>query len=176
MIELITCVLWLLHRRVRPCGIRGMKGAMRIAAHWVLLGMVAACCGGCKSGPAASEAAPQSEGPSIAPPPLQLSDEAKADAGAPVPILLKAAHLIDGAAPAPRDGYAVLVEGERITAVGPAGQISAPPGAKVIDLGGATLLPGLIDAHTHVLLAGDVGHVDYDAQLLKDSIPFRTIR
>src|SRR6185312_8484199 len=47
---------------------------------------------------------------------------------------------------------AVLIEGERIKQVGIASQISAPPGARIVDLGDATLLPGLIDAHTHLFL------------------------
>ncbi|HWX25172.1 MAG TPA: amidohydrolase family protein, partial [Vicinamibacteria bacterium] len=49
-------------------------------------------------------------------------------------------------------------------------------GARVVDLGSSTVLPGLIDAHTHVLLQGDITAEDYDSQLLKDSIPYRTIR
>src|SRR6202043_4274783 len=44
----------------------------------------------------------------------------------------------------------VLVQGERITEVGPEAQVKIPPGAQVIDLGPATVLPGLIDAHTHM--------------------------
>ena len=43
-----------------------------------------------------------------------------------------------------------MIEGDRITAVGPAGQVKVPEGADVIDLSGATVLPGLIDAHTHI--------------------------
>jgi imidazolonepropionase-like amidohydrolase len=69
---------------------------------------------------------------------------------------------------------AVVVEGERITAVG--AFAAAPAGARVIDLANATCLPGLIDSHTHVLLQGDITSSDYDEQLLKESIPYRTIR
>ena len=88
-------------------------------------------------------------------------------------ILLKAARLIDGKSDAPHDGWSVLVEGDRIKKVGP--NLSAD-GAQVIDLGGATLLPGLIDAHTHVLLQGDITAAEYDEQLLKESIPYRALR
>ncbi len=45
----------------------------------------------------------------------------------------------------------------------------------MIDLSNATVLPGLIDAHTHILLQGDVTEEDYDVQLLKQSIPYRAI-
>lgn len=68
--------------------------------------------------------------------------------------LLKAGHLLD-----PRSGKvlspaAVLIEGNKISKVGPPAQVeaAAPAGVKIIDLGGATLLPGLIDSHTHLLL------------------------
>src|SRR5258705_12632309 len=58
----------------------------------------------------------------------------------------------DGVEPAPHSGWAVLVSGNKIIAAGPRAQISVPAGATTIDLPGTTLLPGLIDAHSHVLL------------------------
>jgi imidazolonepropionase-like amidohydrolase len=92
--------------------------------------------------------------------------------------LIRAAHLIDGRSDTPRDNVAVLVEGDRIVAVGPDAQLRAGAGGPIqaIDLGSATLLPGLIDNHTHVLLQGDITSADYDEQLLKESIPYRAIR
>ena len=92
------------------------------------------------------------------------------------PTLIKAAHLIDGVSDRPRDGVAVLVDGDNIVAIGAAADLAAShPGARVIDLGNATLLPGLIDAHTHVFLNDDVGPGVYDAILLKHSAPYRAI-
>ena len=49
-------------------------------------------------------------------------------------------------------GWVVLVEGDRIAAVGPRAQVHAPAGAEVIDLPGRTLTPGLMDLHSHVFL------------------------
>ena len=51
-----------------------------------------------------------------------------------------------------------------------------PAGATLVDLSGQTLLPGLIDAHTHVLLQGDATSAEYDAQLMGESLPYRTLR
>jgi imidazolonepropionase-like amidohydrolase len=93
--------------------------------------------------------------------------------------VIRAAHLIDGRSDARRSGgVGVVVEGERIAFVGTPDEAArrAPAGARTIDLGGATLLPGLIDGHTHVLLQGDITAEEYDAQLLKESIPYRAIR
>ena len=66
----------------------------------------------------------------------------------PAIIIIKAARLIDGRGGAPLSPAMVRVEGERITAVGSA--LAIPTGARVVDLGTATLLPGLIDLHTHL--------------------------
>ena len=66
----------------------------------------------------------------------------------PSPIMVKAGRLIDGRGGAPISPAMVRIEGDRIVAVGTA--LPVPPGARVIDLGRATLLPGLIDLHTHM--------------------------
>ncbi len=69
-------------------------------------------------------------------------------AQAPVRIAIKAARLIDGSGGAPIANPVILIEGEKITAVGSG--LAIPAGARVIDLGASTILPGLIDCHTHV--------------------------
>src|SRR5215468_9501856 len=66
--------------------------------------------------------------------------------------LLKPAHIFDGESAQLHDGWVVLVRGEKIEAVGPAAEVKAPADAKVIDLPGLTLMPGLIEAHSHILL------------------------
>lgn len=78
----------------------------------------------------------------------QAQKPATDPAFAPQPLVLKAAHLFDGRSGALVSPGIVLVEGERITAAGAAATI--PANAKLIDLGDATLLPGFIDAHTHI--------------------------
>ena len=92
--------------------------------------------------------------------------------------IIRAAHLIDGKSDAVRNDVAVLVQDDRIIAVGRQSEVAArtPADAQLVDLGGATILPGLIDNHTHVLLQGDITAADYDEQLLKESIPYRAIR
>ena len=67
---------------------------------------------------------------------------------APETLVLKAAHIFDATGTALKDGGLVVVQGDRIVSVGG----SAPAGARVIDLGDATLLPGFIDAHTHLTM------------------------
>ena len=81
---------------------------------------------------------------------------ADADAPKPAPlIVIKATHLLDSAAGVVRDNQAVVIEGEKIKAVGTVAEVTAglPPDTKIIDLGGATILPGLIDCHTHLTSA-----------------------
>ncbi len=92
--------------------------------------------------------------------------------------VIKAGRLIDVRTGQALTDRAILVVGERIDAVGGMGEIvkSAPKDAFVIDLSSSTVLPGLIDCHTHILLQGFLPEAVYDEQLLKESIPYRTIR
>ncbi len=93
---------------------------------------------------------------------LVLTGVALLSAQAPAPVLaIRAAHLIDGRGGEPVSPAVVLVSGDRIRAAG--SQIAIPSGARVIDLGGATLLPGLIDLHTHLTSTG----VHWEDELLK---------
>jgi len=94
----------------------------------------------------------------------------------PAVVFIKAGRLVDGRANAVQTNVGILIEGERIKAVGPVAQVQSQAGtARVIDLSQMTVLPGLIDAHTHLLLQGDVTSQEYEDQLLKESIPYRAI-
>jgi imidazolonepropionase-like amidohydrolase len=88
-------------------------------------------------------------------------------------IAIRAGRLIDGKNEKPLENVLIQVEGDKIISVSASG--SAPAGVQVIDLGSATVLPGFIDVHTHLLLHGDTTQEEYDAQLLKESIPYRAI-
>jgi imidazolonepropionase-like amidohydrolase len=81
--------------------------------------------------------------------------------------------LIDGQSDVAILNALILIEGDKIVSVTAGG--APPAGVEVIDLSQSTVLPGFIDTHTHVLLNGDVTAADYDAQLLKESIPYRAI-
>ncbi len=64
--------------------------------------------------------------------------------------VIKNARLIDGTGAPPQDGATVVIRRDTISAVGPAGKVAVPKSAEVIDAGGLTLMPGLIDAHLHL--------------------------
>ena len=99
-----------------------------------------------------------------------------AQAPAPQQVLIKAGRLIDGRSQQVQTNVGILIDGERIKAVGPLAQIQGQAAnARIIDLSQMTVLPGLIDAHTHLLLQGDVTSQDYEDQLLKQSTPYRAI-
>src|SRR2546428_5715754 len=82
-------------------------------------------------------------------------------------IALKAARAIDGTGAAPISNAVIIVTDNKISAVGDARSVRIPAGAKVIDLGDVTLLPGFIDAHTH-LIGRVLGDPEGDTSPLKD--------
>ncbi len=91
------------------------------------------------------------------------------------PILLKPARVwtAESAGP-PREGWAVLVQDDKIAAVGPAAQLDAA-GAQVVELPGTTLIPGLMDLHSHLFLH-PYNETVWDDQVLKESPTYRTLR
>src|ERR1041384_3016070 len=89
--------------------------------------------------------------------------------------LLKPAHVFDGESAQLHDNWVVLVRGEKIEAVGPASSVNAPAGAKEIDLPGLTLMPGLIEAHSHVLLH-PYSETVWNDQVAKESLSLRVAR
>src|SRR5256886_10359165 len=96
---------------------------------------------------------------------------------APAPLtVIRAGTLLDGVSEAPRKSQLIFVRGERIEKVADA-STKIPDGAKVIDLSGATVLPGLIDSHTHIFLWGeDPKKGGYDENILKAGIALRAAR
>ena len=89
-------------------------------------------------------------------------------------VAIKAARLIDGTGKAAIMNGVVVVTDDKITAVGSTATVVIPAGAKVIDLGDATLLPGFIDAHTHVI-GRVLGDPDNELSVVKDFPSFEAI-
>ena len=75
--------------------------------------------------------------------------------------------------PVPHEGWSVLVEGDRIAAVGP--NLAAPAGARTIDLPGTTLMPGMIEGHSHLFLH-PYNETFWDDQVLHEPLALRTAR
>lgn len=88
--------------------------------------------------------------------------------------LLKADRVFDARSEQTHAGWLVLVQDERIVAVGPASEVKPPPGTQTIELPGMTLLPGLIDAHSHIFLH-PYNETLWNDQVLKEPLPYRTI-
>ncbi|MEA2489457.1 MAG: hypothetical protein QOH21_1249 [Acidobacteriota bacterium] len=99
-----------------------------------------------------------------------------ASAAPPVPqnILLRPQRVFDAATTETHEGWVVLVAGEKIAAVGPAASVTVPAGTTTLDLPGMTLLPGLIDAHSHVFLH-PYNETLWNDQVLKEPLAYRTI-
>jgi imidazolonepropionase-like amidohydrolase len=96
-------------------------------------------------------------------------------ASANAQIVIKAGTLIDGTSSAPKKNQTIVIRGNRIESVG--SDVAIPAGAKMIDLSNATVLPGMIDTHTHIFLQGeDPAEGGYDVQLLKYPLAYRAAR
>jgi imidazolonepropionase-like amidohydrolase len=81
----------------------------------------------------------------------------------------------DGVADAPQRGWTVIVRGKKIEAAGPAGRVTAPPDAERIELRGTTLIPGLIEGHSHLFLH-PYNEALWDDQVLKEPLGVRMAR
>jgi imidazolonepropionase-like amidohydrolase len=96
--------------------------------------------------------------------------EPAGDAG---PLVLRPARVFDGAAV--HEGWAVVVAGGKIASAGPSEAVAAPAGARVIELPGATLLPGLIEGHSHLFLH-PYDEAAWDDQVLREPLALRVSR
>jgi imidazolonepropionase-like amidohydrolase len=95
---------------------------------------------------------------------------------APSVTVIRAANLLDPTSGETRHNQVIVIRGNHIESVGSAGS-APPPGAKVIDLANATVLPGMIESHTHMFLQGeDPALGGYDVQLLKFPLAYRAAR
>jgi imidazolonepropionase-like amidohydrolase len=88
-------------------------------------------------------------------------------------VLLRPDRVFDGEVM--REGWAVLVVGDRIAAAGPAAQLAAPVGARVLSLPGTTLMPGMIEGHSHLLLH-PYNETAWDVQVLQEPLALRVAR
>ncbi|WP_315984821.1 metal-dependent hydrolase family protein [Hymenobacter puniceus] len=106
--------------------------------------------------------------------PASLSQKPQTPAtSATVLLLLRPAAVFDGETLHP--GWAILIENDRIRAVGPAAQLPAPAGARTLELPGLTLLPGLIEGHSHLLLH-PYNEAPWNDQVLLESEALRVAR
>jgi imidazolonepropionase-like amidohydrolase len=92
----------------------------------------------------------------------------------PAVTLLVPARVFDAEDGKTHEGWVVLVKGDRIAAVGPRAQVAVPGGTKTIDLAGKTLLPGLMDIHSHIFLH-PYNETLWNDQVLKEPLAYRTI-
>ncbi|HVO60525.1 MAG TPA: amidohydrolase family protein [Terriglobales bacterium] len=98
-------------------------------------------------------------------------------AGPPHYTVIRAGTLIDGKSEAPKHNQVIVVRGNRIDRVSDAATARIPATAAVIDLSQATVLPGLIDSHTHIFLQGeDPVQGGYDANILRQPLAYRAAR
>ena len=150
-----------------------LQGLRRLAAAPVVVAVVLSACGGDQDIPAPSTPRPaapsatvtqeptqppafsipeaaQSPPPSApAPTEVPTSPTPQVPLGTAVPLAIVNATIIDGTGAAPISGGTVVIRGDRISAVGPASEVAVPADARVIDAGGGTAMPGIINAHVH---------------------------
>ncbi len=105
-----------------------------------------------------------------------LAALASAQSPAPAVTVIRAGTLIDGTSDTPRHNQVIIIRGNRIESVGDAATAKIPAGANVIDLSRATVLPGLIDDHTHIFLQGEDPPGGYDANILYPPVALRAVR
>jgi imidazolonepropionase-like amidohydrolase len=86
-------------------------------------------------------------------------------------VAIRAGRLFDSKSDTLKKQQVLLIEGARIVQVGPANEVQIPPGFETLDLSKVTVLPGLIDGHTHVFAGGP----DLDEQMLKEPLQYRTL-
>lgn len=86
-------------------------------------------------------------------------------------VAIRAGRMFDGKSDDLKSQKVILIEGTRIVQVGSASDVHIPPGTDVLDLTNATVLPGLIDGHTHIFASGP----DLDEQMMKESLSYRTL-
>jgi len=103
-----------------------------------------------------------------------VAAQADTNAASETAVLLRPQRVFDANGEQAHEGWVVLVKGRDIAAVGPAAQVASPPGTRSLDLPGTTLLPGLIDAHSHVFLH-PYNETLWNDQVLKEPLAYRTI-
>ncbi|MFN8002944.1 MAG: amidohydrolase family protein [Acidobacteriota bacterium] len=104
---------------------------------------------------------------------LPLASDAAQQSPTTAPILLKPDRVFDGEQA--HENWSVLIRGDKIEAAGPASNLNVPADAKVIALPGATLLPGLIEAHSHVLLH-PYNETPWNDQVAREHLSLRVAR
>src|SRR5438270_6284317 len=113
---------------------------------------------------------------SLAFPLAATGQQAPSTLGAQITVI-RAGTLIDGKSNSPRHDQVIVIRGNRIESVSNASSSKMPADAKVIDLSSQTVLPGLIDSHTHIFLQGeDPAEGGYDANILKYPVAYRAAR
>jgi imidazolonepropionase-like amidohydrolase len=91
------------------------------------------------------------------------------------PIVLKPARVFDGVAAKPHENWVIVVQGQKIVSAGPANEVKTPADARIIDLPGQTLLPGLIEGHSHLFLH-PYNETSWNDQVLKEPLALRVCR